>query len=623
MKFSRLIVLVIAFEVFITCMVMLGIYFGFSIFLVYPAIGSSDGNVTRTEFSFSVPMYMPSLEDLKVPYTNLAANVMQWNPISYILIVAVMLIKSFVRGMYLGGLKSAVLEKKTVPLLIVGRHYFKRMLGWSIVQLLISGIAIVAVIIFPLLFFLAFLIPLIYILTPYIIVLFDCSLKDALAKAPGMLKRSFWRLFPLTLQAMICGLIVGMSKMLPAPLSYIVPLVGSTVLGTLLIAALLRKLVELMLEQPVKFTMNVQHVEVKESKAQHVLLLLSIPVFIFVGTSAFTGLGLHAMQIGVGKEERLNGLSYYADFSDVFYASKHSYTTYDWKDGNYVMDISLPDLSKDTKPKEIRGIAKVVWTKDVQKKTVDGNHTFFSVIEEPRTSTIMYHLIQQSTNDGSLYYSSDNGAVSVIGIEKDTYKPLSLYMMVSGDGEEAFIIQYPTEQNISGLFEISENGKYTVMYTSHTNPHDIKPFWFSKSHQSIHNVLDMLSFKNKNSSFNSTYNVQKLLAAAMQEADGRMILNILNTLQLQEVAVDVTDRTEEQWTSYLRDQYNHTDLYSSLQFLSKSGIQNGMEEKEVEELSSEEFVVFDLFVPLPSGTITIQTRYDREDFTLQSLKVYE
>lgn len=622
MKYSRLIVLVIAFEVFITCMVMLGIYFGFSIFLVYPANGSSEGNVTRTEFSFSVPMYMPSLEDLKVPYTNLAANVMQWNPISYILILGVMLIKSFVRGMYLGGLKSTVLEKRAVPLLIVGRHYFKRMLGWSFVQLFISGIAIVAVIIFPLLFFLAFLIPLVYILTPYIIVLFDCSLKDALAKAPGMLKRSFWRLFPLTLQAMICGLLVGMSKMLPTPLSYIVPLVGSTVLGTLLIAELLRKLVELMLEQRMKINMKVQQDEVKGSKAQHVLVLLSIPVLIFVGTLAFTGHGLHAMQIGVGKEERLNGLSYNADFSDVFYASKNSYTTYDWKDGNYAMDISLPDLSKETKPNEIRGIAKVVWTMDVQKKSVDGNHTFSSVIEEPRTSTIMYHLIQQSTKDGSLYYSSENGAVGVIGIEKDTYKPLSFYMMVSGDGKDVFIIQYPRQHNISGLFEISENGKYTVMHTSHTNPHEIKPFWFSKS-QSIHNVLDMLSFKNKNSTFDSSYNVQKLLAAAMQEADGRMILNIFHTLQLQEVELDMKERTEEQWSSYLRDQYNHSDLYSSLQFLSKAGIQNGLEEREVDELSSKEFVVFDLFVPFPSGTITIQTKHDREDFTLRSLKVYE
>jgi hypothetical protein len=219
MAYTRLIVLVMVFEVLITAIVGLSVYFGFSVFPFSQSSGTASGiNIQSVRFHATIPLYMPSLSDLKIPYTYLQVGAQTWGISTFLISAVVIGLQSFIRGMYLGGLKGWVLNRKIVPLLPYGRRYFGVMLAWSIFQ---NGIG--ALIVFLAAYFfpvgIIMMITLMFFsLTPYLIVLQNITFGEALAKAPGVLRRYFGTLLPLALLAIFCTLIISLFRLLNASL---------------------------------------------------------------------------------------------------------------------------------------------------------------------------------------------------------------------------------------------------------------------------------------------------------------------------------------------------------------------------------------------------------------------
>ncbi|MGG1551987.1 hypothetical protein [Paenibacillus ferrarius] len=398
MAYTRLVALVMAFEVLVTVVTGLGIYWDFSLFpYSQSSIAATGAAVQATGFQATIPLYMPSLADLKMPYTYLETRAQSWGIAAIVVSAAVMVVQSFVRGMYLGGLKAWVLNSRTVPLIRCGRHYFGRMLAWSLFQNA-TGVLVVfiAVALIPLGFLLMFAL-LFYSLTPYLIVLQNISFGEAIAKAPRLFRRYFRSLFPLALLAMLCTLLISPFHLLAPQWGYAVPLLVYASVGTLLIGALMRRLA-------LKLTLDGAKVpdepfgEIRNQRAVNTVSMLLVPVLIFAGI--FAASGRHICVFQFGGKERLDGFLYRTNFSDVFYASQMMYTAYDFVKEDYTLDIKLPDLSQKKKPGELRGIAEITWQVNEEIRMVQGNTTRVELKPTLHKSRLVYRLVRETASNG-------------------------------------------------------------------------------------------------------------------------------------------------------------------------------------------------------------------------------
>ncbi|AIQ14593.1 hypothetical protein [Paenibacillus durus] len=620
MAYIRLIVLVLAFEVFITAVVGLGIYVGFSVFPFSQMPVTASGAAAQTGgFHATIPLYMPSLSDLKVPYTQLQAGKPVWGITAILVSAAVLVVQSFIRGMYLGGLKGWVQSQRAVPLIQCGRRYFKDMLGWSVFQTVLGAVTFfLAAVFFPLGIILIIAL-LFYALTPYLIVLQDLSLSEAFAEAPGLFRRYFRTLLPLAMLAMLCTLIISLLRSLPQPMGYAIPLLAYSVIGTLLIAELMRRLVG-KLRDDGETTPHLPFGEARNGRVSTYITVLLVPVLVTAGVLSASGRHLSAFDFG-GKM-RLAGISYNTNFSDVFYASEQSYTAYEWRTGDYRIDMRLPDLSGGRTPRELRGIADINWLVNEEIRTVYGNTTNISVQPFTRKSRLMYRLVREKAQDGSFYYSSLNGSASILPGGERPREPLSVQMMVSGNGSNIFVLQYPTRFGSTEVFRVSDNGRYLIPGTSQINPMDFHAYWFT-AEQRKEEVFELLAAKNK-TNFLATLNRAYLpLAAAMQEGDGRMLVKILETMRTAGVHVNAPEWDERKWTYYLRSQYEGASVRRTLEFMTKAGVQGSYESWELAEKSSGEMGVYRFEVPFPAGTVPITYEESKENGRLVSVTVFK
>ncbi|BBI35957.1 hypothetical protein [Cohnella abietis] len=620
MAYTRLIVLVMVFEVLITALVGLGIYYGFSIFPYSQSLVTTTGAAVQTVgFNATIPLYMPSLTDLKIPYTYLQAGAQVWGITAFIVSAAVMGLQSFIRGMYLGGLKGWVLNRKTVPLITYGRRYFGDMIAWSIFQNVIGALVVyLALSFFP--FGLILMIALMfYSLTPYLIVLQNITFSDALAKAPRMFRRYFGTLLPLALLAMLCTLVVSLFRSLTSPWGYAVPLLAYACIGTLLIGELMRKLaVKLKLDG--EQTPDLPFGENRASRMVNAMIVLLVPALVSVGIFAASGRHLSAFEIG--SKNRIEGFSYNTNFSDVFYASEQKYTAYEWQTRDYSIAIRLPDLSGERKPDELRGIADITWQVNEEIRTVQGNSTFIDVKPIMHKSRLIYRLVRETANNGSFYYSSMSGSASIIPGGERPREPLSIQIMISGDGSHIFIMQYPTRFDISQVFRVSDDGRYLIPGTSQMNPMDFHAYWFT-TEQSTENLFKLLAAKNK-TNYIATINRSYLaLACAMQEGDGRMVVNLLETMRQAGLNVKAPDWDELTWTDNLHGRYKGATLQRTLELMTKAGVQGGYEGRELLDESDEKIGVYRFEVPFPDGMLPITYKESKEDGKLLSVSVMD
>ncbi|QWU15584.1 hypothetical protein SAMN04487895_112133 [Paenibacillus sophorae] len=621
MAYIRLIVLVLAFEVFITALVGLGIYVGFSVFPFSQMTITAPSAAAQTiGFHATIPLYMPMLSDLKVPYTQLQAGKPVWGIAAILVSAAAMVAQSFVRGMYLGGIKGWVQSQAKVPLIKCGRRYFKDMLAWSVFQNVLSALAFfLAAVFFP--FGIILIVALLFLsLTPYLIVLKDLSPSEAFAEAPGLFRRYFWTLLPLALLAMLCTLIVSLLRSLPQPMGYAVPLLAYAVIGTLLIAELMRRL-EGKLQEDGGKTPHLPFGEALTGRISTYITVLLVPVLVMAGVLSASGRHLSAFDFG-GKE-RLAGVSYIPNFSEVFSVSEKSYTAYEWLTGDFRIAMRLPDLSGGRTPRELRGIADITWL--VNEEThyaVNGIRTSSSVQPFTRKSRLMYRLVRETAQDGSFYYSSMNGSASILPGGERPRDPLSVQITVSGNGSNIFVLQYPTRFGLTQVFRVSDDGQYLIPSTSQVNPMDFHVYWFT-AEQRKKDVFELLAAKNKNS-FLATLNRAYLpLAAAMQEGDGRMVVKILETMRTAGVQVKAPDWDERAWTDYLRSQYEGASLQKTLEFVTKAVVLGSYASRELPEKSGEKATTYRFEVPFPTGTVPIAYEESKENGRLVSVTLFK
>lgn len=529
-----------------------------------------------------------------------------------------MVLQSFVRGMYLGGLKGWALKRQSVPLFASGRKYFGDMLIWSIFQTAIGALVVfLAAAFFPfgILLMIAMLF---YSLTPYLIVLQDKNVGEAMADAPRLLRRYFGSLFPLALLALFGTLIISLFRSLAPPWGYGVPLLAYACVGTWLIDELLRRLAVKLKGDGGQASLPLAANRVRTRKSANAAIVLLVPLLVAAGMYAASGKHLNVLDFG-GKTQ-LGGIAYNADFSDVFYVSEQRYTAYRWQNGGERIAIKLPDLSGEKKPGELRGIADITWHVDEEVRTVSGHTTQIDVRPIPHKSKVMYRLVRETSNDGTVYYSSMSGSASILLGEERPRDPIAVQMMVSGDGSDVFVMQYPARFEIDPVFRVSENGRYLIPGTSRLNPGDFHAYWFSAAH-STDKLLDLLAAKNipnYTASLNRAYTV---LAGAMQEGDGRMVVSLLEMMRQDGVHVNTPDWDEAAWTANLRSRYEGAPLPEALELLTRAGIQNGYEPAEQATLSDEKIGVYKLAVQFPHGMMNITYKEAKADGKLLAVTV--
>jgi hypothetical protein len=621
MAYIRLIVLVLFVEVMITIVVSLGIYFGFSI---YPysltTLTPSGAAVQSAGFNATIPLYMPSLADLKIPYTFLRVATPAWGVVAFLVTAALMGVQSFIRGMYLGGLKGWVLNQEKVPLLASGRRYFGDMIAWTIFQS-VTGAAMIffAAAFFPIGIILIIVL-MCYSLTPYLIVLENISFSTALAKATGTFRRNFGAMLPLALLAMICTLIASLFRSLTHPWGYAVPLLVYACIGTLLIGKLMKILAEKLRINPEQQSTIQPTEEIRTRGMVNALVVLLIPALLFTGI--FTASGKHLRMFDFGSKKQIEGISYLTSFSDVYYASKTRYTAYLWQSAEYSMAIKLPDLTGDRKPDELHGIAEISWQIDENIHTVQGNSTRIDVKPIMHKSQLMYRLVKETAKDGHVYYSSLRGSSSILPGDVEPREPLSVQIMVSGDGSQIFVMQYPTRFDSSPVFRVSDDGRYLISGTSPVNPMDFHTYWFTAVQRTDH-MFNLLAAKNQlndTAMFNRAY---LALAAAMQEGDGRTVVKLLEMMRKSGVDVKAPEWDIQTWTDNLHRRYQGASLPNFLELLSKAGIQGGYEVTEVTDNKEEKVGFYRLEVPFPEGVIPITYKESKVDGKLLSIHVME
>lgn len=199
-------------------------------------------------------------------------------------------------------------------------------------------------------------------------------------------------------------------------------------------------------------------------------------------------------------------------------------------------------------------------------------------------------------------------------------KPLSVEMIVSGDGSNVFVMRYPTEYDGSQNYRVSDDGRFLTMRTSMVNPDDFRTYWFRESHD-VEPVLDLLAAKNRSDYISYNYSLETLLAAALQEADGKMVLEALELMKELNVLLDVPDWDEDTWTKVLRGLYEEARLDEALEVLTHAGIQDGYQAYVYDDGTDEDRIMYRMNVSFPKDTLTIEYEVSREEHQLQSLKV--
>jgi hypothetical protein len=615
--YPKLAMLVMLMDLLVTGMLGLGALFGYTVF---PYILS--GLVGKTEWLNSIPfraplpLWMPSIHDLNLSHTFLPLNNLQHLPLTMLASAVLIIVQSFIRGMYLGGISAVLQGDDHVALLSCGKYYFRRMLAWSGLQLASAGVLILAGMLFePLvLLLLAFLF--LFTLTPYLVVLLDCSLVRAIAMSPTLLLRNFGRFVGLALAAMLITFVISYLGELERPYNYYFAMLIYSLFGTGLIAEFMR-LLRNSLRKDRGLTLHMP--KLCESRAKLLLSLLAgIAVFILPLAGVWLAEGSHLRAFQKLEHGRVEGVSFSAAFSAAYRDTGHKYTSYTWGEESFGLDIHLPQLESGVQPEEIRGIAHIQWEVNQEVIVRMGNYSSSWVEPATRVDQLYYRLKKQQSKDGSVYYSTLGGSAGIIGANSSLYERLSVDMMISGDGKHIFVGQYPTHFYSSLSFLSSDNGRFLIPRASEINPNHFKYYWFSNE-MKPEDIFQMLSAKNTANWFERHYGIDLLLAVALQEADGEMVIRLLDRMKQHQVKLEAPHWNADQWTEYLRSLYRGADLMEMLAMLTRAGELDGFKVELEPATEPASRTKYRISIPFPNGKIALHTW--KEDNELQELTI--
>ncbi len=627
MGYVRLFVVAVAAEVLLSFVVCIGIYYGAEVFPLLmestspSAAGTSSSGIavggpmttttttttTTEQFAFTLPVGMPVLQDLRMPLTYLNAGELRFGWLALLLSIVAVLIQSYARGVYLGGLRSMILHGRDAGLLRAGNYFFMRMLGWNILQWAAFGFVYLMGQMFLPLGLLLMVLLFFYAFTPYVIVLLDVRLDEGLNLAPGLFRRTFGKLLPLALLAMLCTFACSYMKTVPRPYDYYFSLLVYIPVGTYLIYELMSRLaIHLRSEQHTLRELKHERTRSMPLMARYTrfgwaLIFLILPMG---GVAAASGYVQLPLTLSSASTVQYTGTSFWSNWSEAFYRSEYQYATYGWREANAnAIRIQLPDLIGGTVVNELRGVAEVTWQIERNRLVRDGAMTSTEMEEVTRTDRLQYRLQRETTAEGAVYYSSRSGSASLISVLDKGGAPQAVDMMVSGDGRHVFVLLRPSRFDAMPVWRVVD-GKYLIPLTSHNNPLDFRYYWFSSDPLAAGDLFGMIEAKNSEMRLGSVPAPQWLLPAALQEADGEMVKLLLDDLEPDGANITIPDWDADTWTSELRARYEGAATEDVLKSLTRTG-EASIRDLTVIQSTAKGGNRYYFPIPFPNGDMTL------------------
>ena len=217
----RLVIIPLIVHVIQTFIGVLGIYFGFTLFSI------------DTQFPYAIPVLNNEILSIYGPYTN------NWL-LTSIATIIMLLIKSYALSMYLGAMKC-FLEgpDNTYSILKIAPYYFKRMIQFSILELLLCSIIFQLTHTFWPLAIIVIFVVLIFSLTPYIVVLEDTTVRDAIVKSPKLLLKILGALLWIALVSLILTILLTRLPFANIKVEYYIVSLLYSFIGTTMIFAVM------------------------------------------------------------------------------------------------------------------------------------------------------------------------------------------------------------------------------------------------------------------------------------------------------------------------------------------------------------------------------------------------
>ncbi|MCC3358680.1 hypothetical protein [Bacillus sp. REN16] len=219
----RLIFIPLIVNVILTFIGVTGVYIGFTLF--------------SFQFTdFPIPYGIPLIDKVNFTFQGTASN---W-VLTSIATIAMLLLKSYALSMYLGSMKC-FLEgpDNTYSILKIAPYYFDRMVKFSIIEFIIGGILYFLSHVFWPLTLLGILIVLVYSLTPYIIVIEDTTVSDAIAKSPKLFIKNICTLLFLALVSLVLTYLITKIPFADKKIAYYMVTLLYSFIGTSIIFAVM------------------------------------------------------------------------------------------------------------------------------------------------------------------------------------------------------------------------------------------------------------------------------------------------------------------------------------------------------------------------------------------------
>lgn len=154
--------------------------------------------------------------------------------------VLIILIKSYALSMYLGSMKC-FLEgpDNTYSILKIAPYYFERMVQFSIIEFLVSCIILLLTQVYWPIAILMMVIALLYSLTPYILVLEDTSIWNALRKSPTHCFQNIGTLFTIAVTSLVVLILITKLPLTDYKMAYYLITLITSFIGTSMIFAVM------------------------------------------------------------------------------------------------------------------------------------------------------------------------------------------------------------------------------------------------------------------------------------------------------------------------------------------------------------------------------------------------
>lgn len=612
-KYPFILVLPIVLQVLVSFVVGFGILFGVDL---NPASVFRYGETAQTgvNYQFTLPMIIPLIEDINLSLSFLPSlEGGNWF-LSLFSLLVYQVIMSFTIAMYLGSMKKVIISNShngDSPVQL-GVHYFWRVFLFQVISyfFLICGF-FVAVIFWPLVVIL-FLVFLIFSLAPYIIVLEDKKVGEAIFDSPTYFKRYFTKFIPLALGAGSTTFVLSLVlQALNEGVQYYVALVVYTFVGSVFIAAFMHLLHKCIEDDQSQLDSMFTYSYSRRKKVSAIIIILVLP---WIGVQFANG--EHVTAISFEERTTLSeGIAFKSGWSDAFNASDHTVTTYGFEQ-NDSLDVSMQlPVGADS----VYGKGELTWKVDKEKSITKGNHTTHSIEEEFVTSNFIYRLVPVSHN-GNLYYTSVNGGFAKLLKKNQSDEPMSMEIFVMNEGKDVFVFQYKSRFDPQSVIRLDREADYFIPLTSRNNPDDYKYFWYSKESMTKGRLLEFLHTKNKYleqvGGGTDYYHYENVVAAFLQEADGEALIQFERENEQGNLTTNITSKTAEEWSEALRSLYGDVDTSTFLSYVNKANMYEGYERIGWNDHESNEYQVI---IPFPEGDITINCV--REDDRLVEIEI--